>query len=117
MKTPREILLEHHRAAEPQLHAVRKHALAKLTAARRAPEPLGAPASLPASSENRDLASRDAGAPRIGWLRAKAWAQLTSSLLSLRWHLAALSAAWLAILLLNIDRTAAPLPVTAKQSI
>jgi len=35
----------------------------------------------------------------------------------LRWHLAGLSAAWLIVLVLNIDHSQAPSPVLAKQNI
>src|SRR5438445_2742038 len=90
MKTPREILLERHLKAEPKLNAIRHNALMQLAGERRLKGEM---------------------------LAKSAWERLVSSLLSLRWHLAALSAAWLAIVLLNIDHPAAPSPVTAKQSI
>ena len=90
MKTPRELLFERHRAAEPKLDALRQKTIATL-------------AKAPA------LNSRTSpSAPRSSW---------RDLLLSLRWHLAGLSAAWLVVLVLNIDHSQAPSSVLAKQNI
>ncbi len=89
MKKPREILFERHRAAEPNLDTLRQKTIARF-------------ATAPAvNSRTRP------SAPSL-------WRDL---LLSLRWHLAGLSAAWLIVLVLNIDHSQAPSPVLAKQNI
>jgi hypothetical protein len=66
MKTPREILLQRYRAAEPKLDAARRHALASL--------------ERPGIAQScRDF------------------------VFSIRWHLAGMSAVWMAALLLSIN--------------
>jgi hypothetical protein len=70
MKTPREILLRRHQAAEPKLDAIRAGVLAGM--------------AHPPAPENFS------------------WREI---FLSLRWHLAALSAAWVVVALLNTDRS------------
>ena len=88
MKTPRELLFERHRAAEPKLDTLRQKTVSRL-------------AKAPAVNSRPS-------APRSSW---------RDMLLSLRWHLAGLSAAWLVVLVLNIDHSQAPSPVLAKQNI
>jgi hypothetical protein len=92
MKTPREILFERHRAAEPKLDAVRETALASL-------------AQAPART-----ALREQDSPNLA-------ACLRERLLSFRWHFAALGAAWLVVLLLSIDHSPVSVPAIASQSI
>jgi hypothetical protein len=75
MKTPREILLERHHAVESKLDAIRQSALAAVGDRREADSP--------AVTDRRDR-----------------WRE---SLISLRWHLAGLGAAWLVIVLLNLS--------------
>lgn len=88
MKTPREILLERHQAAEDRLDAVRQRALADL-------------AQSPAPERNL-----------LGV--AASWRDFV---LSLRWHLAGMSAIWLAVVLLNIDHSPGPAADIAKDKI
>ena len=105
MKTPREILLERHRDAEPKLDAIRRETLSKLErteahsadepgrAAGRAPASWSAPvlwrfgfrriAHQPRTSVIMESAPDGSGAHSTTWR----W------LLSLRWHLPALGAA------------------------
>jgi len=78
MKHPREILLERHRSADPRLDSVRKNVLAHLTTTSRR------------------------GTPR-NQVPCNARSSLRELLLSFRWHLAGLSAAWLVVLLLNME--------------
>jgi len=91
MKTPRQILFERHHRASPKLDAVRHNALASLFPATRQ-------GRLPEKPTTGALVSR------------------RSLVLSLRWHLAGMSAAWLVIACLNSDSTSASAPVTAKQN-
>jgi hypothetical protein len=74
MKTPRQILFERHRAVETKLDAVRESVIGSMS----------------------DRARVKAAAPpeRV---------RLRDLILSLRWHLTALSAAWLIVLLLNTE--------------
>ena len=74
MKTPREILLERHQAAESKLDEIRKTAVA--------------------SVDDRRINS-----PAITD-RGYHWREF---LFSLRWHLAGMSAVWLVIALLNLN--------------
>src|SRR5258705_10500022 len=89
MKTPRELLLERHSAAEPKLDTLRQNTIARL-------------------AEEQGIARTGPSAPRSSW---------RDLILSLRWHLAGLSAAWLVVLLLNIDHSPAPSVALAKQNI
>src|SRR5438105_14995039 len=88
MKTLREILLERHRTADPKLDAIRQNAVALITQKAGRAVPSASSASI---SSPRETLART-------WL---------SALRSLRWHLAGLAAAWLAIALLNMDHTLA----------
>jgi hypothetical protein len=99
MKTPRELLLERHRAAEPKLDALRQETVANL-AERRADGPVRAEGSA-VNSRTRP------SAPRPSW---------RDLLLSFRWHLAGLSAAWLFVMALNLDQSPTPSPALAKQN-
>ena len=97
MKTPREVLLGQYQAAEPKLDAIREEVVAGLdpdAQVRATRMPPGAPSG--------------ASALEAGW-RQFWW--------SLRWHLAGLSAVWLVVLALSIDRSAAPTPEVAKWSV
>lgn len=75
MKTPREILFQRHQAAESKLDAIRETAVASVCDRRAA----GQPAVTGGRYNLRELLS------------------------SLRWHLAGMSAAWLVIVLLNLN--------------
>lgn len=77
MKTPRQFLFERHRSAEPKLDAIREF----VVAAARDDQTATTPATTPTPPFTlRDL------------------------LQSCRWHLAGLGAAWLVVLVLNLDR-------------
>ena len=78
MKTPREILFERHQAAEPKLDAIRRMAVATLGDPGRAK-----------AGDSPAVADRGGN-----------WREF---LLSLRWHLAGMSAVWLMIVLLNLN--------------
>src|SRR5436309_8719625 len=91
MKTIREILLERHRAIEPKLDAIRQEALRELEGART---------FLSAAVDQRMHGACYLPISRNTLLRTG-----MSALQSLRWHLAGLGAAWLAIALLNLDHT------------
>ena|SRR2546425_12313832 len=78
MKTPRELLLDQHRDVEPKLDAIREHVVDSLA------DSSGAP------SHNRP--------PGV-------WLMLRERARSLRWHFAAMSAAWIVVVLLNIDHS------------
>ena len=78
MKTPREILFQRHQAAESKLDAIRETAVWE---GRRAAVP---------KSRVADTATL----PSLPWLEF---------FLSLRWHLAGMGAAWLMIVLLNLN--------------
>ena len=78
MKHPREILFEHHRSVEPRLDDVRQNVLASLATASR-----------------HELSQQEVSRSGRFSLRAL--------LLSIRWHLVGLSAAWLIVALLNVE--------------
>jgi hypothetical protein len=88
MKTPREILFERHRAAEAKLDVVRERALAEL------------------GNKGADIPVRTnfQGAAQTESSLLSSWRNF---LLSIRWQVAGLSAAWLVVLLLSIDHSAA----------
>ncbi len=89
MKTLKELLFERHRDAEPGLERARREFLARLRAAQSPPR-----------QEPRGL--------------ERLWHEY---LLPLRWHLAGMSAVWLAVLLLHLDISSAPAALVAKTSI
>jgi len=74
MKTPREILFQRHQPADPKLDAIRETIVASLQDRRT---------HSPAVADRRD-----------NWFEF---------LVPLRWHLAGMGAAWLVIVLLNLD--------------
>ena len=86
MKTPRQILFQHHRSAETKLDAIRAKALDEM------------PHAKAQSSEE------------------KVFVSLREILISLRWHLTAMSAVWLLVLFLNADRSSASSTTVAKQN-
>ena len=75
MKTPREILFQWHHGVEPKLDAIRETVVASLS--------------------SRRLANQPAVADRRYRFR--------EFVFSLRWHLAGMGAAWLVIVLLNLN--------------
>ncbi len=87
MKTLREILFERHQAAEPKLDVVRQKVLASIAS----------------------------GKSGVGQRHVREKPTWIFALLSLRWHLAGLSAAWLLVAILNSDQSSAA-PVLAKAS-
>ena len=94
MKTPREVLLERHISAEPNLDAIRQEALAAL--GQRSDQ-----------VRVRESVSEPC-APRRAALRRPAHARMCGVrelLLSFRWHLAGMSAVWLLVVLLNLDHS------------
>jgi hypothetical protein len=88
MKTPREVLLGQHQAAEPKLDAIREKVVADLT-----PDAPVRAKRMPPVAPGR-ASALEAGGRQFWW--------------SLRWHLAGLSAAWLVVVALSIDSTPAP---------
>ena len=97
MKSPREILLERHRAAQAKLDRIRENVISEMGA--------------PAEARRSDARGQTADG---------AWASLQKSVLSMRWHLAGLSAAWLVVALLSIEQTPNPAKApsnTAEQKI
>ena len=92
MKTLREVLLEKHQAVEPKLDAIREQVTAGLAAGTT-----DAPAR---AKEMGRSWQPDASTFQTSWRRF---------LWSLRWHLAGLSAVWLAVLFLNLDHTPDPM--------
>lgn len=92
MKTPREILLRRHQAADPKLDAIRREVVADTEVGldRRASRNL---ISTVAPSSLREL------------------------ILSLRWHFAAMSAVWLVVAVLSIDRSPAVSRTTVSHAV
>jgi len=93
MKTPREFLFERHRPAETRLDALRKKTVASIC------DPLRSEKSVSTLAPDRRTSSW------AGWL------------LSLRWHLAGMSAVWLVILFLNADHSPGPVAAMPKEKI
>jgi len=82
MKTPREVLFQRHRSIERKLDDVREHVITTVV-------------------EERSTTGQDfQGSGRFSPLR--------DFLFSLRWHLAAMTAAWIVVAVLNIDRPSSP---------
>ena len=88
MKTLKELLFERHRDAEPALELARQEFLARLRDAQSQPR------------------QERGGLERL-------WGEY---LFPLRWHLAGMSAVWLAVLLLHFDAAPAPAAAVAKSS-
>jgi hypothetical protein len=101
MKTPREILFTHHRSATPKLDAIRHEVVAHLPAAEGADESVN-----PATETMVEGLKPIRGKFTPGWRRL---------LPVLRWHLAGMSAAWLLVLLLDLDNRSEPAPRISKQ--
>jgi len=97
VKTLRGVLFERHQTAEAKLDAFREEVVAGLV---RTGEPGMAETSEWAAPQVSKPALRgaDVSADPLGW-RQFWW--------SLRWHLAGLSAAWVAVLALNMSQAAA----------
>src|SRR5688572_25126371 len=112
MKTPREILWQRHRSIEPKLDAVRQKALASLTPARTHSS---------RAALLRSLFARYIKAPRqrrpTRDLYGPSGRGLREMLLSFRWHLAGMSAAWILVAVLNIDHSASPVAAMDKERI
>jgi hypothetical protein len=92
MKSIRQILMHRHQAAEPKLDALRQNVLLDLATPGRAKHP--------------DRASLRERPAFPGW---------RDFILSLRWHLTGLGAAWLVVVLLNADRAPTPSTQLARQ--
>jgi hypothetical protein len=92
MKTPRQVLTDHHRAVEPKLDKMRNNVLENLTAgqARVRPLPLG-------EGQGEGVS-------------------LWSFLRPLRWHVTGLAAAWVLIALLNHNSSDAPAITIARKT-
>ena len=88
MKTPREILIKRHQSVEPKLDAIRQSAVAAVAAVC-----------------DRRGADSSAVADRRYSLR--------ELLISLRWHLAGMSAVWVVVALLQLDVSHSPGPTAA----
>jgi hypothetical protein len=95
MKTPIEILFERHRGATPKLDTVRRTVIAGLTQA----QPLDA---TEVSSQPDKLRSGPAS--------------FRDFVLSIRWHLAGIGAAWILVMLLNLEHSPTPVPDAARAS-
>jgi hypothetical protein len=105
MKTPRQVLFDRHQHANHKLDALRRTALASLTSP--AVSPL-TPALSPSTREGEETGGRR----RLVDLQR----EFIRRILSLRWHLAGMSAVWLVIIWLNSDATSASAPITAKKN-
>jgi hypothetical protein len=88
MKTPREVLLGQHQAAEPKLDDIRQKVLAGLL-----------PDTLASATRIQPVKPKRPVAPEAGW-RELLW--------SLRWHFAGLTVAWLVVAALSIGSPPAP---------
>ena len=78
MKHPRDILFERHQEARPKLNAIRQKALA----------------TLPVNSARESRPETDVSG---------VWFSFQQLFRPFRWHLAAMSAAWMLVALLNVD--------------
>ena len=129
MKTPREILFEQHRAAEPMLDAVRQRALATIGCSADFQSAVSQISNLLAritiQRHVKHTPPRPAGGPadyksairQIENLRYEAASRsgIRHLLQSLRWHLAGMSALWLLIAFLSGGHSAAPARKTAEK--
>jgi hypothetical protein len=104
MKTPREILFERHRRAEPRLDAVRQHALAELTAAGSVEELR--------QGRNERLLSRRLDNSEYGILK-KAWLEL---FWPYRRAWAGMAMVWLALVAANLGMKATATSSPAARS-
>ena len=95
MKPPIEILFERHRGATPKLDNIRRTVIAGMAQAE--PQDAAGVSPQPDKSPSGPVSFRD-------------------FVLSIRWHLAAISAAWILVALLNLDLSSAPVPDVAKAS-
>jgi hypothetical protein len=95
MKTPIEILFDRHRGATPKLDHIRRTVIAGLAQAQ--PQP--------AAGESPQPDKFRSGPPSF-----------LDFVLSIRWHLAGISAAWILVALLNLDHSPAPVRNVAKAS-
>ena len=96
MKTPREVLLGQHQAAEPKLDAIRQKVVAGLAT----DAPVQAQQMTPVRPGRSS--ALEAGCRQFLW--------------SLRWHLAGLSAAWLVVMALSLDSPPAPARQVARSA-
>ena len=108
MKTPREVLLAQHQAAEPKLDAIRKEVLAEVKQTFHAGRDASPRRPLPATHGRLGEASLPGRVVVAGW-RQFWW--------SLHWHLAGLSAVWLVVLALSIDQSPAPTREVAQRPV
>jgi len=92
MKTPQQLLFERHRAVEPKLDAIRAKALAET------------PHAKPQSHRAKAFS------------HSAFFASWREILLSLRWHLTAMSTVWLLALFLNLDRSSVATTTVAKRN-
>ena len=132
MKTPREILFERHRGAEARLDLVRQRALATLAKESNA-QARSADFQSAVSQVFNLLARRlsrrpvhcaahkDEGRPAdsksaIQQIENLSYERLWTMVLSIRWHLAGLSAIWLLVALLNIGRPDSAAQQTTEQT-
>lgn len=90
MKTPREILLGRHRAIEPDLDAIRREVV----------------------EDTKGGLDRRGSRDTISTVAPSSLREL---ILSLRWHVAAMSAVWVVAALLSIDRSPAASRTTVSQ--
>jgi hypothetical protein len=90
MKTPRELLLNRHRSAESKLDSIRQDVVRDVE-------------SVQSRQSKKSTASTNPGS-------------MWELLLSLRWHLSAMSAIWLVAILFNADTASGSQTVSTKAS-
>jgi hypothetical protein len=114
MKTLREILWQRHRSVEPQLDDIRQKTLANLTLARSPfPEPASEMERLTPTLSSAEE-EREKGAVQSV---AREGRGIREMILSFRWHVAGMSAAWVLVALLNIDPSPSPVADMAQERI
>ncbi len=96
MKTPRKLLLARHQAAGPKLDRIRNEAL------NREFRPVAVP----------EIRAAESAALPLRWLLLFR----NEILLPFRWHLAGMSAVWVATALLNLDPASAPTTKLVRQA-